>query len=122
MATPKLVARFVLDEKGQPQIIERGNRKHYWIELHVEDAPSDTYAVNYQLHDDYYDPLRESRESSAGFVERLTSYGDYTVQAKLRTKSHVDVLAGELSEALAQGHSGEASPMIMKALDDIRKH
>lgn len=120
--TTKLVARFVLDEDGKPRIIEKDDRKHYWIDLHVADAPDDTYAVNYELDDSYYDPVRESREPNDGFVERLTSYGDYTVQAKLRTKNRVEVVATELSEALSRGHAGEVSPMIAKAIDDIRKY
>jgi hypothetical protein len=118
----KLAARFVLDEEGRPKLTAGGDLKHYWIDLYVEDAPEDTYAVNYQLHESYYDPLRESREPSARFVERLTAYGDYTVQARLRTKTCVEPVCAELSEALARGHRGEASPIIAKALDDIRKN
>lgn len=119
---PKLAARFVLDEEGRPKLIEGGNRKHYLIDLYVEDAPENTYAVNYHLHDSYYDPLRESREPKARFVERLTSYGDYTVHAKLRTKNFVEPVSAELSEALARGHTGEASAMITNALDDIKNN
>ena len=120
---PKLVARFVLDEQGRPKVIEGGAHKHYWIDLYVEDAPEGTYAVNYQLHDSYYDPVRESRNPGDGFAERLTSYGDYTVQASLRTKSRVEPVSAELSEALARGHEkDESSAMVAEALDDIKKY
>lgn len=118
----KLMARFILDNQGRPMLIERDNHKHYWINLYVEGAPDNTYAVNYQLHESYPDPLRESRQQNDGFVEKLTSYGDYTVQARLRTKNRVEVIASELSEALARGYGDKVSPIIGEALDDIKKY
>jgi hypothetical protein len=119
---PKLVARFILDEQGRPQVIKGSDHKHYWIELYVEDAPEGTYAVNYQLHDSYYDPVRESRNPGDRFAERLTSYGDYTVQASVRTKNRVEPVSAELSEALTRGHKDESSAMIAEALEDIKKY
>lgn len=118
----EIVARFVSDGNGRPAFIEKGGRKSYAIELRVEEAPEDTYAVTYILHESYYDNIRELRNAKDSFAERLTSYGDYTVQAKLRRKHRVDLLASELSAALARGHRGDNPEAFQAALDDIRRN
>lgn len=122
MDLPNLVAHFVLDQDGKPKMIKAGDTKHYWIQLGVAEAPDDAYAVTYRLHDSYYEPVRESREHEVGFRQELTSFGDYTVRADIRTRSRVEPLVTSLSEALERGHSGHRTPEIETALEEIRNH
>jgi hypothetical protein len=121
MQHPNLIAKFELDESGQPARLRSGNTTHYKIRLGVESPPDDTYAVTYRLHDSYYDPIRESRDKGASFEEKLTSYGDYQVRADVRTLSRVESLAGNLSEALRKGHQGDSNPAIIHAIDVIER-
>jgi hypothetical protein len=116
---PAIKATFRLDTQGKPLRIQQGDQKHYEIRLHVEGAPEDTYAVTYLLHETYYEPVRESVNAVQNFAEDLTSYGDYTVQAKLRTKQGIVTIASPLSQALAEGHQGQCTPAIEAALKDI---
>lgn len=120
MANSMLLAKFVIDSSGIPKAGYSGPPIHYYIRLMVKDAPDDTYAVTYELHETYYEPVRESRRSSEDFVEEITSYGDYLVRAIVRGKSQTQTLVAELSEALARGHLNEKSSAIEKALNDIR--
>lgn len=118
----KLVATFELDEEGRPKFIEQGDRKHYWINLYTEGAPEDAYSVKYQLDPSYYDHLPESTDSNERFAERLTSYGDYPIQATIRTKSRVEPISTNLSDALASGHKNEMSAMVAEALEEIKRY
>jgi hypothetical protein len=120
MSDPKLIANFVLDPAGKPKAVEKNGVKHYVLRLGVEDSPDDAYAVTYKLDESYYDPIRESRERAANFVEELTSYGDYVVQAKVRSRQGVEPIAANLSSALEIGHSGNRTPEIQAALDEIK--
>jgi len=117
---PVIRATFELDENGRPVVIQRGDLKHYRIRLHLENAPDDAYAVTYLLDETYYNPVRESRDSATGFAEEFTSYGDFTVQAKVRSKEGVVPVAAPLSAALEAGYGTSVSPEIEQALKDIR--
>ncbi len=119
MEKPTIKARFVLDDAGQPVKFERGGVDHYKIDLQIEGAPATTYAVTYMLDETYYERVRESREEG-NFKEELTSYGDYVIQAKIRSPSGIETIAAPLSGALEMGHAGETSPAIQQALSDIK--
>lgn len=120
-SSPVIKATFRLDERGRPAFFLK-NHKNYNIRLQVENAPDDTYAVTYTLHESYYEPVRESRDRANQFAEDLTSYGDYTVQAKVRSKQGVTTIATALSDALKRGHASALSPEIESALKDIREN
>ncbi len=120
MFEPKIAAQFELDDKGTPKAITKGSNKHYNIQLRVLDAPDDTYAVTYNLHKSYYDPAREVLDKASAFKEELTSYGDYTVTAKVRTKQGVVTVATPLSQALEAGHASGMSAAVAHALEDIK--
>lgn len=122
MNMPTIRATFELDATGRPTAVESNDLRHYRIKLHVDGSPPDTYAVTYVLHDSYYDAVREVRDPEAHFEERLTSYGDYTVQAKIRTRNGTTTVAVPLSTALAQTHGDAPSPAIAEALRDIAAH
>jgi hypothetical protein len=115
-----LVARFVLDSKGAPEVAYRGDPPHYHIELAVTNTPEDTYAVTYELHESYYEPVRESRRRGDQFSEEITSYGDYQVRATVRGRSKSQVVVAKLSEALRRGHEDDTSAGLAKALKDIK--
>lgn len=114
-----LIAKFALDSDGKPRFIERGGLKHYMIRLGVEGAPEDAYAVTYKLDPSYYDSLREVRKAEDNFQEELTSYGDYVVQADVRSKERVEAIATNLSQALHRGHQEASTPEIESAIKDI---
>lgn len=119
MKLPEIKAEFILDKDGKPKGRSSG---HYAIRLHVEEYPEDAHKVTYQLDPTYYDPLREVRDRSSQFSEELTSYGDYVVQAKIRTKDHSIVTTRHLYEALREAHGESLDPVIQKALSDIEKY
>lgn len=122
MNRPTIRASFELDASGRPAAVERHHLKHYHIKLHVDDYPPDTYAVTYVLDDSYYEAVREVRDRDAHFEERMTSYGDYTVQAKIRTRNGTTTVAVPLSTALAQSHGDAPNPAVAEALRDIAEH
>lgn len=115
----KIIAKFQLDAKKKPQFENDGDHKHYAIELAVEGVPEDTYAVTYELDESYYDPTRESREKSSNFSEEITSYGDYIVKAKIRTRSGVETIAAALSKVLQESYGKIKVKEIKRALKDI---
>jgi flavin-binding protein dodecin len=119
MKTPTIKATFELDENGRPAAVSAGKLQHYRIKLQVDGAPPDTYAVTYVLDPSYHSPVREVRNSEASFEERLTSYGDYTVQAKIRSRDGITTIAVPLSKALLKTYSGESNTSIDEALQNI---
>lgn len=119
MVTPVIRATFELNDKGEPEVVKQNDLKHYRIRLQVDNLPRDTYAVTYLLDETYYDPVRESREPESAFPLELTSYGDYTLQAKIRTKERVETVATPLSAALRRSYRDNPTPQIEAALRDI---
>jgi hypothetical protein len=115
---PSIRATFDLDESGMPTAVEAGNRKHYRIKLHVDGAPPDTYAVTYVLDPTYLSPVREVRNTGDFFEEELFSYGDYTVQAKIRSRDGVMTVAVPLARALAESYE-QPSRAITSAIHEI---
>jgi len=121
---PKIKARFILDNEGNPQERRPG---HYLIEVSVNGAPPDAYAVAYKLDPDtYYNPLREAFNSNTQFAEKLTSYGDYPIEAKIRSTqskssrgSNLD-LRRTLFEALQETHGQDQNQRIKEALTAIK--
>lgn len=116
MTTPDIKASFELDMSGRPQVIDTGTLQHYRIKLHLDGAPDDTYAVTYILDPSYTSPVREVVSSTGSFDESLTSYGDYLVQAKVRTPAGVTVVAATLVKALRKTYGPTAEPEVEQAL------
>jgi hypothetical protein len=119
MAKPTITARFSLDSDGRPEVLESGGLKHYHITLGIDGAPDDTYAVTYQLHETYYNPSRESRRRSEGFTQDITSFGNFTIQARIRTSTHVETVAADLYQALRRSHNDASRPEVAEALENI---
>lgn len=126
-ASPTLIARFVLDEDGKPEIV-RGSTgsglKHYTIELGALGAPTDAESVTYVLHDTYYDPVREIKRKTEEdqFLERITSYGDYLVRLGVSGRSG-DSDRTLLTEALRRGHKDDlhSNAAINQAIAELRE-
>jgi len=117
---PEIKATFELDDHGDPVAIKRGDLNHYRIRLNLENAPEDTYAVTYTLHESYYEPVREARDKANKFEEDLTSYGDFVIQAQVRTREGIITTTVPLSTALAESHDEQITAKIESALLDIR--
>jgi hypothetical protein len=123
MAEAQLVARFALDKDQKPKF-ERDDddRKHFEIRLSIRNAPTDAHAVTYQLHETYYDPVREARQATK-FPEWITSYGDFKVKARVRRQQGTDVVSVMLSDALEAYYRGEpANAAVARAIDAIREN
>ena len=118
-STPTIRATFELDPNGNPTAVKTGDLRHYHIKLQVDGAPPDTYAVTYVLDPSYHSPVREARKSEDAFEVSLTSYGDYTVQAKIRSRDGVTTIATPLSRALVESYGKEPSSAIAEALENI---
>jgi hypothetical protein len=118
-SNPIIRATFELDEAGNPTAVKSGDLRHYHIKLHVDGVPPDTYAVTYLLDPSYHSAVREVRNRKTSFEEHLTSYGDYTVQAKIRARDGVMTVAVPLSAALAESYGKTPSPAIANALREI---
>lgn len=119
---PIVTAKFILDESGKPKAIIDSGVKHYAIRLQVQDAPEDTYAITYKLDDSYYEPIRESLIKDTNFTTDVTSYGDFTVRADVRTKQRVVPVALDLSKALKLSYASSLTPDIAAALKDIESN
>ena len=122
MNNEKIKAVFVTDDKGEPEYIESGGVKHFKIQLAMEDTPTDAYAVTYELHESYYDAIRENHHRDEGFREELTSYGDYDIQVKVRSRQGTSILRTSLADALQQGHTEGSTPAVAKAIAMIKAH
>lgn len=121
---PRLRAEFKLGADGRPDFVEAGDLRHYRLRLMVEGAPEDTYAVTYQLDPSYYETVRETRNRETDYAEELTSFGDYAVQARVRTRSGRSHLAAPLSRLLEETYSAasQRTGAIEEAIDYIRRH
>ncbi len=125
---PRLVARFQLDEKGEPRfVVDNTGLKHFEIALDVDDAPEEAVSVTYRLHETYWDPVREvfrgtkGSEGVAGFCEEITSYGDFDVEVSVSGSLGVPTLIREpLSAALSRSHQDDPSQSVRRALSEIR--
>jgi hypothetical protein len=113
--TPRIRATFVL-RNNTPEYEDAGGKRHYSIVLSIENAPPETHAVTYELHESYYDSKREVR-TKPDFAEEITSYGDYVVRAKIRSKARTEFSSARLSQALLETHGDD--PRTKQGLDDI---
>ena len=118
----ELKATFMLDKDGKPKYIPADKHRHYAIQLSVEGAPEQSIGVTYQLHESYYDPLREAYDASTGFLETITSYGDYDIVAMIRSKPRSIKIKSSLYEALKRTYSDTDNPDILRALNDIKEN
>lgn len=118
---PKLKLEFVLDEKGEPLKIESGGVPHYEIKVSVENAPKDAYGVTYRLHSSYFDPVREVLDTADDFSEQFTTFGDYRLNARVRTDTGSHTLRESVAEGLTRTYSdSQVSAPIAEALQSIK--
>jgi hypothetical protein len=121
--TPKLGAMFVLDANGVPEYETAAGRKHFHIKLFIDDAPANAQRATYVLHRSYFDPVRDVRRDDGKFMEPITSYGDYVVQAKVISPDGPRIVENSLSDALkAYYEQASASPAVQTALNQIENN
>jgi hypothetical protein len=121
---PTLAVRFQTDGEGNPQFVEGAGKKHYRLLFEVENVPSDVYASTFELHETYYDPVRTIRPDDRGRIRmNTTSYGDYDVKVRLRTKVGEIQIADSLAEALKRARPlMPPNPAIDNAISDIQNN
>jgi hypothetical protein len=118
-----IAARFVLDQSGRPEFIEKNGRKHYWIDLSFDPAgDKEIRGVTFTLDPNKYsDPVRLV-EPHQGFTERITSRGDFPVIAQYESDDFHTV-SGTLGQLLRRGHpEATRNPDIDSAISDIINH
>jgi hypothetical protein len=116
MNKEKIKAVFVTDANGEPEYIESGGVKHFKIQLQMEGTPKDAYAVTYELHKSYYDAIRENHDRDEGFREDLTSYGNYDIKVKVRSRQGTSMLITSLVDALLAGHADNRTKAVEQAI------
>lgn len=117
---PKLRAEFVVDPTGEPMAVPGKTATHYKIRLFVEGAPASTTRVTYTLHESYRQPVRDVPFGVKDFEEQITSYGNYTVKATVRTREGVRLLSIDLAEALREHYaSARAGSRVEEAIAAI---
>jgi hypothetical protein len=123
----KITASFVVNSANQPITIQR-KYTHFRIVLNVTDYPSGTYAVTYELHETFPNPIREVRSEPGreGFPLFIATYGDFNVYAEIRALNESYRISRLLSDALRETYvqmPPEKLPSgILKAIDEIAKH
>lgn len=118
--TTTIGAELELSPDGEPVTETIRGTRYYKLRLFLENAPPDAYAVTYELHESYYDRVREVRKGP-DFSETVFTYGDYDVQAYVRTRSGVRPLVVNLSAALRRTHPRPA-PAVARALKEIAEN
>jgi hypothetical protein len=120
--SPRLKADFIFDSRGDPTFVADEEKKHYYIKFEVENVPPDVYAATFELHPTYYDPVRTIFPDSNGHIElATTSYGDYDLKVRLRTKEGREVpVTDSLANMLQRNRAAMPSnPTIDSAIADI---
>jgi|SRR5215471_12413813 len=119
---PEIKARFELDAAGNPQFIEQDQKKHYKLMLEVENLPEDVYAATFELDPTYYDPVQTLRPDDQGRVRlETTSYGDYRLKVRLRTREGEIQVVDNLARALKRSQPEmPANPAIDRAIAEIQ--
>lgn len=113
-------AELELSPAGEPVTETIRGTRYFKVRLFLADAPPDAYAVTYELHESYYDRVREVRKGP-DFSETIFTYGDYDVRAYVRTRGGVRPLVANLSAALRQSHP-HPSPSMARAMKEIAEN
>jgi hypothetical protein len=118
---PQIIAHFEMDEQGNPLFVKDGNVKHYNLMIEVENSPPEAYAATFELYEDFYDPVQTLRPDRNGrFSLKTTSYGDYDVKVRLRTKEGDIPIADTLARALRRSYAeSSTSPALKQAIVDL---
>lgn len=119
---PAIQIKFLTDSNGAPIFIEQGERKHYKIEVSVQNVPDDVYAVNYTLDPTYLVPFREFVNKQDDFRFDTTTYGDYILLACAMGKSRNYSTSELVSKALENAYKENANPYISEAINEIKKY
>jgi hypothetical protein len=122
---PEVAARFETDQAGNPLFIEDDKKRRYYrITVEIENIPREVYAATFELHETYYDPITTLTPDSEGRIRlTTTSFGDYTMKVRLRSKEGEIQIIDTLSRALERGRLGMSPDVrVDQALAEIRAH
>lgn len=121
MNSPELLARLATDERGQPSAVPGKRVTHYRVEFEVRNPPPDTYAATFELDESYPDRIRTLPPNPDGqFRLRTTTYGDYPVVVRLRTRKGEQVVFTEsVANALRRGMDETAGAPVRLAIEAI---
>jgi len=119
--SPQLIASFVLED-GRPVYDEGDGHRHYRIIFELQNVPTDVFAATYELHPSYWDPTRAVKRTEDGrFRLETTSYGDYRVKVRLRSREGFTYVVDKVSTALRRtANVNDASQA--EAVSYIEKH
>lgn len=127
--TTRLQAEFVLDEKGNPQIIGERTLEYgtcvglvydYKIRVSLENIPPGVTDVTYDPGDSTFDDIFLG--SGSNFKAEFNSYGDLNIIVNYRKDGVVTKTNPKnLIAALEQTYKGEKKPEILNALKQFRK-
>src|SRR5437870_5694499 len=122
--SPQIVARFETDAQGNPKFFQDAKKKHYKLVFEIQNAPPNVYAATFELHPTYYDPIRTLTPDDDGKLRlKATSYGDYDLKVRLRTKEGEIQIIDSVAHALKRmRHEMSQNPSIDQAIADIAKH
>ena len=116
MSEPKIRSAFVTDLQHHPYASDDGRRMHYRIILSLGNAPEGTQSVTYKLHETFVDALREEHQGP-DFKEEITSYGDFTIKALVRTANDFEIITSSLIAALRETYGDVPDPEIASAIN-----
>ncbi len=116
--------RFETDDLGNPRFVKDDGTRHYRLLFELENLPPDVYAATFELHPSYYDPVRTVRPDREGRVRmKTTSYGDYDLKVRLRTKDGEIRMIDGLVKALKRARpTMPPNPAIDQAIADLDAH
>ena len=119
-----LIAQFQLDGQGNPVSGEEDGTTFYFIDLKLNSTnATNIEKVTYILDEaSYWEPERESTDSTGLFAEKITSYGDFLVRVEVQMPSQRYAQKALLSDMLEAGHAGNMNSRIQQAIDYIRNN
>jgi hypothetical protein len=128
----ELKARFHLNNGTPESFIEEDadgtTIPVYRIDLMLKpnvSAPTDPKIrqVSFLLDQSYFDPVRKvSKPTDGQFKEEITSFGDFTLVAKVQADGNTFAESAMLSDLLKKGHETDRTPAIDAALKQIQQN
>ena len=118
----KIRAEIALDQNKKPVSLPGKTLNHYKVRLYLETNNPAVQSVTYKLDPTYYDPVRESNDSSQQFLIELTTYGDYPVTVDAQVDGEIVRKVVPLSQLLEETYENSTDPDILNALNAIKSH
>jgi hypothetical protein len=119
---PELMASFVLNRAGKPEVDE----DHYDIHLWLRGVDQNVESVSFQINHDSYECVDRywevNRHESASFLtDDFRTSGDVSLRATAWSRDWGTGTQSMLSDALVRNYGIDPEPAIAKALKVIRE-